>query len=167
MPRWLTWIVWATFFPAIYAAFPYYLSLSSLRRGWQFGHPTLINYSGFVGVATGFAIVGWVLRESFRNIPQAGSLIGNPFHGPGYVLTRGPYALCRHPMHIGTLSIWFGWATFYGSSSVLIGAIIILSAVIALVPMEERGMEAQMGEEYRRYAAAVPRWGFRKRRISN
>lgn len=165
MPRWLTWIVWAVFLPAIYGAIPYGLSLSSARHGWRDGHPTLLNYWGLVGVAKGVAIVGWVMREHVRKIPKEGSRIGNPFRGPGYVLTRGPYALCRHPQHVGTLSIWFGWALFYGSSAVLVGAVLILLAVVALVPTEERGMEAQLGEEYRRYMAAVPRWGFGKRQF--
>jgi len=40
-------------------------------------------------------------------------------------------------------------------------------AVVTLVPAEERGIEAQLGEEYRRYMAEVPRWGFGKRRIPN
>lgn len=100
------------------------------------------------------------------NLPKDGARVGNPFRGPGYVLARGPYSLCRQPMHVGTLSIWFGWALFYGSSAVLVGAVLILLAVVALVPAEERGMEAQLGEEYRRYMEQVPRWGFRKRRIA-
>ena len=167
MPRWLTWIVWAVFLPAIYAVVPYYLSLSSPRHGWQSGHPALLNYWGLGAVITGIAILAWVMREHVRNIPMEGARIGNPFRGPGYVLTRGLYALCRHPQHLGTLSIWFGWALFYGSSAVLIGAILILLAVVTLVPAEERGIEAQLGEEYRRYMAEVPRWGFGKRRIPN
>jgi protein-S-isoprenylcysteine O-methyltransferase Ste14 len=167
MPRWLTWIVWVFFFPGIYVAIPYCLSLSSTRHGWQGGHPTLLNFLGLVGVTKGVAIFGWVMREHVRNIPKEGARLGNPFRGPGYVLTRGPYALCRHPMHVGTLSIWFGWGLFYGSSGVLIGAALILLAVVALVPAEERGMEAQLGEQYRRYMAKVPRWGFGRRRISN
>ena len=167
MPRWLTWIVWAVFLPAIYAVIPYGLSLSSPRHGWRDDHPTLLNYWGLVGVTKGVAIVGWVMREHVRKIPKEGSRIGNPFRGPGYVLTQGPYALCRHPQHLGTLSIWFGWALFYGSSAVLTGAALILLAVIALVPTEERGMEAQLGDAYRRYMTEVPRWGFGKRRISS
>src|SRR5262245_2423021 len=123
MPRWLTWIVWAVFFPAIYAAVPYYLSLSSPRHGWKDGDPTLLNYWGLVGVTTGVAILGWVMREHARNIPKEGARIGNPFRGPGYVLAGGPYSLCRHPMHVGTLSISFGRALCYGGTAVSVGAL--------------------------------------------
>jgi len=100
MPRWLTWIVWAGFLPAVYALIPYYLSLSSVRHGWQGGHPMLLNYWGLVGVTKGVAIVGWVMREHLRNIHKEGTRIGNPFQGPGYVLTRGR-------MHsVATRSTW-------------------------------------------------------------
>ena len=86
-----------------------------------------------------------------------------PLSGSGYVLIKGLYGFCCHPMHLGTLSIWFGWALFYGSSAVLTGAVIILAAVIILVPSEERGMLEQIGEPYRRYMEEVPRWGFGRR----
>ena len=163
LPRWLMVIVWAIFLPAVYAAFPYYLSLSALHHGWIAGGPGLLNDLGLIGVIVGASIVGWVMLEHFRNIPREGARLGNPFQGPGYVLTKGPYGFCRHPMHLGTLSIWFGWALFYGSSAVLIGAAIILAAVISLVPSEERGMLDQIGEPYRRYMEKVPRWGFGRR----
>jgi len=41
--------------------------------------------------------------------------------------------------------------------------VISLAAVIALVPSEERGMLAQIGEPYRRYMEKVPRWGLGRR----
>jgi len=75
-----------------------------------------VNDLGLGAVIAGVAIVGWVLREHFTNIPMKGSRVGNPLKGPGYVLSKGPYALCRHPMQAGTLSIWLGWALFYGSA---------------------------------------------------
>lgn len=84
--------------------------------------------------------------------------LGNPFEGQGYVLTNGPYRFCRHPMHIATTAIWFGWALFYGSVDVAIGASVILVMVVIFVPAEERGIEAKLGEEYRQYKARVPRW---------
>lgn len=108
---------------------------------------------GLIGVMGGALVIGWVLLQHFERSPE-GMRIGNPFEGPGYVITTGPYSFSRHPMHLAGMRIWFGWALFYGSVAVAIGAALLALVMITLVPSEERGIEAELGEEYRRYGAA-------------
>jgi protein-S-isoprenylcysteine O-methyltransferase Ste14 len=158
LPRRLMTIVSALFIFLIYCVIPYWISLSSRRHGWQDGRPGLLNYVGLIAVIGSVAIVTWVLRQHSESIPQEGAKVGNPFEGPGYVITTGAYGYCRHPMHIATIAVWFGWAVFYGSVQVAIAASVILLLIAALVPTEERGIEAKLGDEYRQYKARVPRW---------
>ena len=73
-------------------------------------------------------------------------------------MTGGPYAISRHPMYIGELALWLGWAILYGSIPVLIGFAALAAVVGLLAPREERALEAKFGEVYRRYSARVPRW---------
>ena len=162
MPRWLSVIFGILFFGAIYYAAPRWLSPLSERHLWFGGHPSGINELGLVGVIGGAVLLLWVQLQHFQNAPE-GWRLGNPFEGPGYVLTGGPYRFCRHPMHIATTAIWFGWALFYGSVAVATGASIILVMIVVLAPTEERGIEATLGEEYRKYKARVPRWPWQSR----
>lgn len=77
---------------------------------------------------------------------------------PAMLMTGGPYAISRHPMYIGELALWLGWAILYGSIPVLIGCAALGAVVARLAPREERALEAKFGEVYRRYKARVPRW---------
>ena len=78
--------------------------------------------------------------------------------GPGYVLTSGPYRFSRHPMHIASMTMWLGWTLFYGSAAVGAVSLVLVVVIVSMVPREERGMEASLGEQYREYKARVPRW---------
>ena len=62
------------------------------------------------------------------------------------------------PCYLAELSLWLGWAIFYGSLSVLAGFAAFAIVVSRLGPIEERALEARFGEEYRAYAKDVPRW---------
>src|SRR5882724_11060565 len=122
---------WVLGLPIFYAGLPFALSLFSRRHNWQAGRPGLLNDLGLVAVAGGLALIAWVLSLHYKSVPPEGPRIGNPFDGPGYVLTKGPYGFCRHPMHVGGLAVWFGWALFYGSVGVVIGATILLVTFVA------------------------------------
>ena len=156
-------IIWAVMFPLLYGALPYGVSMLSRHHNWDAGHPGLLNDFGLISVASGAALLVWVMAMHFEKTPEQGARIGNPLEGPGYVLTRGPYGYCRHPMHVAGILIMSGWTIFYGSIAVLIAATILTLTFVTLAPSEERGIEATLGEEYRRYKAQVPRWGLGKR----
>src|SRR5262249_43119654 len=77
---------------------------------------------------------------------------------PALLMTDGPYAVSRHPMYVGELALWLGWAILYGSIPVLIGFAVLAAVVGLLAPREERALEAKVGGVYRRYKARGPRW---------
>jgi protein-S-isoprenylcysteine O-methyltransferase Ste14 len=77
---------------------------------------------------------------------------------PAFLITGGPYAISRHPMYVGELALWLGWAILYGSIPVLIGFAVLGTVVALLAPREERALEAKFGDVYRQYNGRVPRW---------
>jgi protein-S-isoprenylcysteine O-methyltransferase Ste14 len=75
------------------------------------------------------------------------------------LVADGPYSLCRNPLYVGTFLIALSAAVMLESLTFTIG--IVLGAVfyaLATVPAEERYLTEQLGEPYRRYCRAVPRF---------
>lgn len=82
------------------------------------------------------------------------------------LVTEGPYALCRHPLYIGSFLILVSLAVFLISPLVL-GAALVVGAVHAfiVVPSEERHAVACFGDAYRAYCARTPRFFPRRLKI--
>jgi protein-S-isoprenylcysteine O-methyltransferase Ste14 len=77
----------------------------------------------------------------------------------GPLVASGPFALVRNPLYVGNVMLWVGFA--------LTARLVWLAPVIlallgaeyhAIVRWEERLLESRFGEDYRAYAARVPRW---------
>jgi protein-S-isoprenylcysteine O-methyltransferase Ste14 len=85
--------------------------------------------------------------------------------GPGKpprLVTGGVFAHTRHPMYLGIILGLFALAFSFGSDWMLataVAATLMLHFRFALP--EERLLEAELGDEYRRYLARVPRYGWR------
>ena len=75
-----------------------------------------------------------------------------------YLLTRGSYALSRHPTYLSILTLLFGWVIFYGSFAVFIAFVAgcVFFNVAAVV--EERALEERFGQAYLEYENKIPRW---------
>ena len=73
------------------------------------------------------------------------------------VISGGVYRVSRHPQYVGWALALAG-AGLVGSSAL---ALLLVGALLALLawylPVEERGLAAQHGEAYRRYARNAPR----------
>jgi protein-S-isoprenylcysteine O-methyltransferase Ste14 len=161
IPRWLAIalapIVGLVGFPAVHAGIPWALSHLGPRYGWADGEPAGWNLLGYVPVAVGAVLFVWIMVFGFsqyRYLPERVPVDWSP----AFLMTGGPYAISRHPMYIGELALWLGWAILYGSIPVLIGFAVLAAVVGLLAPREERALEAKFGEVYRRYKARVPRW---------
>ena len=78
---------------------------------------------------------------------------------PDYLLTGGPYQYSRNPAYLAAVTIWFGWAIFYGSWLVLVATFLLwLVLNYIVIPREERGLESRHKEAYRQYVHEVRRW---------
>jgi protein-S-isoprenylcysteine O-methyltransferase Ste14 len=161
IPRWLALalvpVVGLVAIPAVHAGIPWALSHLSPRYGWAGGEPAGWNLLGYVPVAVGAVLLVWIMVFGFsqyRDLPERVPVDWSP----AILMTGGPYAISRHPMYIGELALWLGWAILYGSIPVLIGFAVLAAVVGLLAPREERALEAKFGEVYRGYKARVPRW---------
>jgi protein-S-isoprenylcysteine O-methyltransferase Ste14 len=145
--------VWLVAVPAVHAGIPWVLS----HLGARYGEPAGWNLLGYVPVAASAVLLAWVMvfgLSRSRDLPEHLPVDWSP----ALLLSGGPYALSRHPMYVGELALWLGWAVLYGSIPVLIGFTALAALVGFLAPREERALEAKFGEVYRRYKARVPRW---------
>jgi protein-S-isoprenylcysteine O-methyltransferase Ste14 len=77
----------------------------------------------------------------------------------GPLVTTGPFAWIRNPLYVGNLALWIGFAL--AAHIVWMAPVVLVLLGLeyhAIVRWEEALLEERRGEEYRRYAAEVPRW---------
>lgn len=79
-------------------------------------------------------------------------------HEGHQVVTRGPYALVRHPSYTGALLVFVAIGLTYGSWPAL-GALVvpIVAALVLRIRVEERALESALGDAWRSYAAQTAR----------
>jgi protein-S-isoprenylcysteine O-methyltransferase Ste14 len=82
-----------------------------------------------------------------------------PFLPSRLVVMEGPFRRSRHPMYLGFMAMILGMAILAGTLAPLLlaGVMFWLFSVVFVIP-EERHMEEQFGDDYRRYRAQVRRW---------
>lgn len=75
------------------------------------------------------------------------------------IVRRGPYRFSRNPIYVAFVLIHLGVAASVGSWWLLMTLAAGISVVaIAVVPREERYLEARFGSLYRDYKSSVRRW---------
>ena len=128
-------IIFAVGFWLLHIAVPRHLSLFTHRYGWSQDRPGRWNLLGLIGIAGGITCVIWAMRVHFVEAQK------------GWEWERTPKYL---PIYLSELSLWLGWAIFYGSPAVFLGFCVAWLALhFFVVPWEERTLEAQFGEVYR------------------
>ena len=139
---------------------PLGLSALASRHGWSAGHPASWNLLGLFPVGGGAALLMWVIALHDREVPKHGWRIEpTPFEPAQYLIVSGPYGYTRNPIYLSHLTIWSGWAVFYGSIAVAAGLVVLwLALAFVILPYEERGLIRQFGEPYLRYQHQVHRW---------
>jgi len=161
VPRWMVLIlglfVYSIVFPLVHAGIPWALSRLMPRYGWTEQGPGTGNLLGLIPIAVGAGGFIWIFVTGLQHFDEVPKRVKLGLTPP-YLLTRGPYALTRHPMYVAALALWFGWALFYGSVAGLVGSMVVLLWVNFVVPREERGLETAFGQVYLEYKNQVPRW---------
>lgn len=72
------------------------------------------------------------------------------------LVTTGPYALVRHPIYLGVLSLAAGTVLAHPSVATLCVAAGLTAGMVRKIPAEERVLRAACGADWERYAATVP-----------
>ena len=77
----------------------------------------------------------------------------------GPLVSTGPFALVRNPLYIGNIALWVGFAcAAHVPMLAPLVAVVLGLEYHAIVRWEEALLESRRGQEYRDYAARVPRW---------
>ena len=111
---------------------------------------------GGAGLAlAGFLFTVWAREHLGRN--WSGTVTVKQDHE---LIVAGPYAWVRHPIYTGLLLAFAGTALARGEWRGVLAVVIASLALWRKLRLEERWMEEQFGEQYRRYkqrvAALVP-----------
>jgi len=77
----------------------------------------------------------------------------------GPLISSGPFGFVRNPLYLGNIALWVGFAVSAHLFWLVPIFIIVLSLEYhAIVRWEEELLAERRGDEYRAYAARVPRW---------
>ncbi|MGH6923698.1 MAG: methyltransferase family protein [Propylenella sp.] len=96
-----------------------------------------------------------------RHFERIGTNV-NPMRPALRLATEGIFAHIRNPMYfgmaLGVLSIVVGFALEWTFVALIVGALVMHFGVVR---REERYLERKFGDDYRRYKANVPRYGWK------
>ena len=161
VPRWaalaLGPLVFLGVIPLIHGVVPWGMSLLAHRHGWVDGRPAPWNFLGLLPVAAGAVVLVWLLVLGMGLGSELPARVALDW-SPKVFLTRGPYAVSRHPMYLAEIGLWLGWSILFGSVAVLLGCLLVCIGVGLIAPREELALESKFGAAYRQYQATVPRW---------
>jgi protein-S-isoprenylcysteine O-methyltransferase Ste14 len=124
-----------------------------------FGRPTA--ESAAIGIIV--ALLGEMLRiwaVGYSGVTTRANVVVAPL-----LVTAGPYAFVRNPLYLANAVIALGfWGAFSGRVSITasmfmlcVTLLLVIGVYAVIVPLEEAYLTGHFGDEYRRYAAAVPR----------
>jgi protein-S-isoprenylcysteine O-methyltransferase Ste14 len=108
--------------------------------------------AGVLLVAAGEALRLWAVRH-------IGTISRTRSERIGPLVSTGPFAYIRNPLYVGNVSLWVGFALCARLVWLApLVALLLAGEYHAIVRWEERLLVERRGEEYRTYAARVPRW---------
>jgi protein-S-isoprenylcysteine O-methyltransferase Ste14 len=116
--------------------------------------PRSIGLIPFIG---GVMLLGWCVRDFY--VAGKGTLA--PWDPPRNLVIVGLYRYSRNPMYIAVTLILIGWTIGYRSGTLAIYTLaVMIMFQLRVVFGEEPWLEHTHQDEWRRYAAQVPRWLF-------
>jgi protein-S-isoprenylcysteine O-methyltransferase Ste14 len=120
--------------------------------GWG-GDPHLspFHLASYVFIGGGF----WLIATAWRVLHDAARKNG--------LATTGPYARVRHPQYDGFLLVMIGFLLQWPTIPTLVMFPILVYVYGRLARSEEREVAARFGEDWQRYAQAVPAFVPRRR----
>ncbi len=119
--------------------------LLEILFGWRANpHFGPFHILSFILIGGGF----WLLSGAWQVLYHA--------QRTGRLATAGPYARIRHPQYAGFVLIMLGFLVQWPTLLTVAMFPVLLWMYLRLARHEEREMEAEFGEDYRRYAAETP-----------
>jgi protein-S-isoprenylcysteine O-methyltransferase Ste14 len=106
---------------------------------WRIAIPGAVSWTGLgmIAVAAVLAVGALIQLRGVENID--------------HLVTTGLFSRLRHPMYAGFILWIAGWILRYGALASLIPAVACASSILWWKHLEERALEAEYGEEYRRF----------------
>jgi len=113
--------------------------------------------SGLAAAGAALVVLGELVR--LWAVRHIGAISRTRRDRLGPVVLSGPFGFVRNPLYLGNIALWVGFAV---SARLLWMAPLIVILLgfeyHAIVRWEEGLLEERRGDEYRAYAARVPRW---------
>lgn len=148
--------------PAYAAGFGVMIAVGAVL--FLFRGPLLAVDFGASRVTAGAGLTLWllaaVLRHAWRKQLKISVLFGlpelAPDRHPQKLLTEGVYARVRHPRYFEFSLGGLGAALVSNYPAAYLAVFFTIAGLAALVPFEERELEARFGDEFREYRRRVP-----------
>jgi protein-S-isoprenylcysteine O-methyltransferase Ste14 len=121
----------------------------------QYGTDGQFFAIGLLPLGVGLALLLWCVRDFYTS--GKGTLA--PWSPPRRLVTSGLYRFSRNPMYVAVAMMLAGWAVLFWSA--VLGAYglgVLIGFQLRIVFGEEPYLARTHGEQWREYAARVPRW---------
>jgi protein-S-isoprenylcysteine O-methyltransferase Ste14 len=113
-----------------------------------------INLLGFL-----FFLIGGILNIWADQLLKKHNTTVKPNENPTSLIQTGVYKISRHPMYLGMAFLLIGAGFILGSVNSFVGTIFfVVSMEIRFIPLEEKLMQEQFGDEFDNYKKKVRRW---------
>ena len=118
---------------------------------WQRNNLTLL--AGALLAVSGLLLALWTIFTQFTRAQGTPS----PTMATQKLLVRGPFAICRNPMALGTILFYLGIAVLAGSPFA-VGLVFLFTAVLLtyIKLVEEKELEERFGADYVEYKQNTP-----------
>ena len=126
---------------------PLPLALSPGIRALALAAGTLIYFPGLAFLLWG--------RLTFGKMYFVSTAFGAQLYADHQLVTRGPFAIVRHPMYLGLIAAAVGSLLLYQIWTTAAFAV-FAPFVLFRARREEQALAAEFGEEWRAYTASVP-----------
>ena len=119
----------------------------------RFFHRSINPILALVLMVAGWLFANWTVKVQF----SFGKGTPIPLMATQKLVVKRPYIYCRNPMTLGTTAFYLGVATWTGSISALILALIYPVGILIYIKLvEEKELEQRFGLEYLEYKRRTP-----------